>query len=86
MKKGLFLSMLPIGVANNIAPVLAKSVTALRDIYIVSGFPECSVIPMRYQCYKKLGFVSAWLKRRSGKLHHSFNISEMGLIMEKWQR
>ena len=50
MKKGLFLSMLPIGAANNIAPVLAKSVTALRDIYIVSGFPECSVIPMRYQC------------------------------------
>ena len=33
MKKGLFLSMLPIGAANNIAPVLAKSVTALRDIY-----------------------------------------------------
>ena len=53
MKKDLSLSMLAIGVANNIAPVLAKSVTALRDIYIVSGFPECSVIPMRYQCYKK---------------------------------
>lgn len=41
MKKGLFLSMLPIGVANNIAPILAKSVTELRDIYVVSGFPEC---------------------------------------------
>lgn len=50
MKKDLSLSMLAIGVANNIAPVLAKSVTALRDIYIVSGFHECSVIPMRYQC------------------------------------
>lgn len=48
MKKDLSLSILAIGVANNIAP--AKSVTALRDIYIVSGFPECLVIPMRYQC------------------------------------
>ena len=59
MKRDLSLPTLAIGVANNIAPILAKSVTALRDIYIVSGFPECSVIPMRYQCYKKLGFVSA---------------------------
>ena len=59
MKKDLSLPMLAIGVANNIAPILAKSVTALRDIYIVSGFPEYSVIPMRYQCFKKLGFVSA---------------------------
>ena len=59
MKKDLSLLMLAIGVANNIAPILAKSVTALRDIYAVSGFPECPVIPMRYQCYKKLGFVSA---------------------------
>ena len=50
MKKDLSLSILAIGVANNIAPVLAKSVTVLRDIYIVSGFSECSVIPMRYQC------------------------------------
>ena len=50
MKKDLSLPTLAIGVADNIAPVLAKSVTALRDIYIVSGFPECSVIPMRYQC------------------------------------
>ena len=59
MKKDLSLPTLTIGVANNIAPILAKSVTALRDIYIVSGFPEYSVIPMRYQCFKKLGFVSA---------------------------
>ena len=77
MRKDLFLLVFAIGVANNIAPILAKSVTELRDIYVVSGFPECPVIPMRYQCYKKLGFVSAWLKRRSGKLHHSSNISEM---------
>ena len=59
MRKDLSLLMLAIGVANNIAPILAKSLTALRDIYTVSGFPECPVIPMRYQCYKKLGFVSA---------------------------
>lgn len=50
MRKGLFLLVFAIGVANNIAPILAKSVTELRDIYVVSGFPECPVIPMRYQC------------------------------------